>query len=110
MGTRGDRVTERAPQRAMRRSGLFLILGLAGLVIAVAGIRAASELVSTVFLSLVIAILADPLRVRLTRAGWPPAAVAAAIFGTVFVVLLAFVGVGIVSVSQLSTLMPQYQD
>jgi AI-2 transport protein TqsA len=88
--------------------GLILLLGVATVVIAVAGIRATAWLVGPLFLALMLVIAAHPVQGWLRRRGWPVWAGTLALIVVVYVGLLALAAVLLVSVGQLATLLPQY--
>jgi len=88
--------------------GLVLLLGLAAAVISVAGIQAAAWLVGPVFLALILVIAAHPLSGWLQGKGWPGWAATLAVALVVYVLLLGFALVMVISIGQLSTVLPQY--
>jgi AI-2 transport protein TqsA len=90
--------------------GLTLLLGLAAAVIAVAGMRATAWLIGPLFLALMIVIAAHPVQGFLRRRGWPTWAGTVALIVVVYAGLLALFAVLLVSVGQLATLLPQYQN
>jgi AI-2 transport protein TqsA len=90
--------------------GVIVLLGLAGAVITVAGLRAVSGILGPVFLALMLTVTASPLGAWLRRHGAPAWAAALALVATVYLVLLGLGGAIVVSVSRLVDLMPQYQS
>lgn len=89
--------------------GLIVLLGLAGLVITVGGLKAFQGLASPTLFSLMIAVAVSPLQQWLMRhmKGWLASLITLlVIYGT----LLALIGVMLVSVARLATLLPAYAD
>ena len=87
---------------------LLLLLGAAAATIAVAGLRSVSWLVGPVFLALVVVVALTPVQRRLRRAGVPRWLATTIMLVLVWSVLLAFVGLLVVSVAQLAALLPAY--
>ncbi|MGA5300025.1 AI-2E family transporter [Nucisporomicrobium flavum] len=90
--------------------GLVVLLGLAGAVVTVAGLRIFADILAPVFLALMLTVTASPLSTWLIRRGAPAWLAAASLIVTVYLVLLALGGALAVSVSRLVALLPQYQD
>jgi predicted PurR-regulated permease PerM len=90
--------------------GLTLLLGIAAAVIAVAGMRATAWLIGPLFLALMIVIAAHPVQGWLRRKGWPAWAGTIALIVVVYAGLLALAAVLVVSVGQLATLLPTYEN
>ena len=86
------------------------LLVLAALVIVVAGIQAARQIVNPILLGAFVAILATPLEERLLRRGWPRIAAMATTITVVVLVLLAFVVASAAAVLELGRRLPAYQD
>jgi AI-2 transport protein TqsA len=89
---------------------LILLLGAAAATVAVAGLREISWLIAPVLLALVVVIALTPVQTWLLRAGWPRWASATVLLVLVWTVLLAFVGLLVLSVAQLAALLPNYTD
>jgi AI-2 transport protein TqsA len=87
---------------------LLLLLGGATATIAIAGLREISWLVAPVLLALVVVIALSPVQSWLMRAGWPRWASATVLLVLVWTVLLAFVGLLVLSIAQLAALLPDY--
>ena len=87
---------------------LLLLLGAAAGTIAVAGLRSVSWLVGPVFLALVVVVALAPVQRRLRRAGVPRWLATTIMLVLVWSVLLAFVGLLVVSVAELAALLPAY--
>ncbi len=87
---------------------LLLLLGAAAATIAVDGLRQIAWLVGPVMLALVVVIALTPVQRRLRRAGVPKWLATAILLILVWSVLLAFVGLLVVSVAQLAALLPDY--
>jgi predicted PurR-regulated permease PerM len=90
--------------------GLIVLLGLAGAVVAVAGLRVFAEVLAPVFLALMLTVTASPLSTWLIRRGAPAWLAATALVVTVYVVLLALAAALTASIARLVGLMPQYQS
>jgi predicted PurR-regulated permease PerM len=103
LGTR-SRETDALPR------GVIVLLGLAGAVVAVGGLRLVSHILAPVFLALMLTVTASPLGAWLRRHGAPAWAAALALVAAVYLVLLGLGGAIVVSVSRLIDLMPQYQS
>lgn len=90
--------------------GLIVILGIAGTVVAVAGIKGIATIVGPVFLALILTISVHRLPVYLRRHGWP---VWSAFLVTVLLVYGIIVGMFVAmvfAVARLATLIPEYTD
>jgi AI-2 transport protein TqsA len=103
-GQPGGSGTEALPR------GVIVLLGLAGAVVAVAGLRSVSDLLAPVFLALMLTVTASPLGTWLRRHGAPAWAAALALMATVYLVLFGLGAAVVVSASRLVELMPQYQS
>ncbi|EMD26439.1 AI-2E family transporter [Amycolatopsis azurea] len=87
---------------------LVVLLGSAAVVIVLAGLYAVAWLVGPVFLALVIVITLDPVRTWLRRKGLPRWLTVAVLVVTVYAALLLLFLVVVVSLAQLSALLPRY--
>ena len=90
--------------------GLIVILGLAALVITVAGIQVAAPILAPIFLALMLTVAVHPLPVWLHRKGvpaWLATIAAIVVVNGILVVLVLSLAL---SVAQLATLLPQYAD
>jgi predicted PurR-regulated permease PerM len=89
--------------------GLIVLLGLAGLVITVGGLRAFQGLAAPILFSLMIAVAVAPLQQLLMRhmKSWLASLLTLVL---VYVTLLGLIGVILVSVARLATLLPTYAD
>src|SRR3954452_21851948 len=99
-----------APSPGALPRWLVLLLGGATATIAVAGLREISWLLAPVLLALVVVIALSPVQTWLMRAGWPRWASATVLLVLVWTVLLAFVGLLVLSIAQLAALLPDYAD
>jgi AI-2 transport protein TqsA len=90
--------------------GVIVLLGLAGAVVAVAGMRSVSHIIGPVFLALMLTVTASPLSTWLRRRGAPVWAAAAALLVTVYVTLFGLGGALVLSATRLIDLVPQYQS
>ncbi|RZU49437.1 putative PurR-regulated permease PerM [Krasilnikovia cinnamomea] len=90
--------------------GVIVLLGLAGTVVTVAGMREVANLVAPVFLALMLTVTASPLSTWLRRKGAPAWAAGLALVATVYLVLLSLGGALVLSVARLVDLLPHYQD
>jgi AI-2 transport protein TqsA len=88
--------------------GFIVLLGTAGAVVVVAGLRGVADLAGPVFLALVLTVAAAPLRDRLSRAGVPGWLATLLTLVAVYLVLLALAAALALSVARLATLLPQY--
>jgi predicted PurR-regulated permease PerM len=88
--------------------GFIVLLGTAGAVVVVAGLRSASGLVGPVFLALVLTIAAAPLAGTLRRAGLPPWLAAFITLNVVYLFLIGLIASLALSVARLATLLPEY--
>jgi AI-2 transport protein TqsA len=89
---------------------LIIILGAAGVVVAVAGMRAIPGIIGPIFTALVLTITVNPIRGWLLRRGASRAVASLAVFLTVLAIVVALFVAAVVGVVQLATLMPQYAD
>ena len=107
--SRGSRNGLAPPTTGLPR-GLILLLGVAAVVVAVAGMRAIAWLIGPLFLALMLVIAAHPVQGWLRRKGWPRWAATVAVIVVVYAGLLALAAVLLVSIGQLATLLPQYSS
>jgi len=98
----------RAPSREPLPRALVVLLGVAAVVVAVAGIRAAGWLIGPVFTALVIVIALSPVQDRLRRRGWPAWLTTTVLVVLVYGVLLVLTLGIVVSLARLVGLVPQY--
>jgi AI-2 transport protein TqsA len=100
----------RAADRALAPPrGLLVLLSMAGVVVAVAGLRSASGIVGPAFLALILVITIHPLLAWLQRQrvpGWLAVALTMLVAYTSLVALAAAL---VFSVARLATLLPSYQ-
>jgi predicted PurR-regulated permease PerM len=87
---------------------LIILLGIASLVVAVAGIRAMAWLIGPVFLALIIVIAVTPLQDWMLRRGLPRWLSVLALVVGVYAILLGVAVIMIISVARLGGLVPQY--
>ncbi|MFI7600378.1 AI-2E family transporter [Actinoplanes sp. NPDC049681] len=90
--------------------GVIVLLGLASVVVSVAGLRSVSDILGPVVLALMLTVTASPLSTWLRGRGAPAWAAAAALIATVYLVLSALSVALVLSVTRLVDLMPQYQS
>lgn len=101
--------TAPASQWSMPR-GLIVILGLAALVVTVAGIQVAASIVGPIFLALMLTVAVHPLPEWLHRKrvpGWLATIAAILVVNGIILVLVLSLAL---SVAQLATLLPEYAD
>jgi predicted PurR-regulated permease PerM len=98
-----------APSWSMPR-GLIVLLGLAGATVAVAGLRGFADIAAPVFLALMLTVAVHPLQGWLQRRGWPTWLAMLATLASVYLMLAALGLALVVSIGQLATLLPSYQD
>ncbi|QNG18118.1 AI-2E family transporter [Rhodococcus triatomae] len=90
--------------------GLIVLLGLAATVIVVAGIAAFSGVIGPVFLALMLCIAVQPIQDWCHRRAIPAWIGMVLAVSTVYLTLLGLVGAMALSVAQLASHLPQYQD
>jgi predicted PurR-regulated permease PerM len=90
--------------------GVIVLLGLAGATVAVAGLRGFADIAAPVFLALMLTVAVNPLQGWLQRHGWPTWLAVLAALASVYLVLATLVLALVVSIGQLATLLPTYQD
>jgi AI-2 transport protein TqsA len=88
--------------------GVIILLGIASLVVAVAGIRAVAWLIGPAFLALIIVIAVTPLQDWMLRKGLPRWLSVLALVLGVYAILLGIALIMIISVARLGGLVPQY--
>ena len=93
-----------------RPFALTLLLGVAALTIALAGVRSIRDIVGPVFLALVLTITLHPVRIWLERHGLPEWAASIVMLLAAYLLLFLLTLALIVSVAQLANLIPQYAD
>ncbi|MGW3967088.1 AI-2E family transporter [Amycolatopsis sp. NPDC005003] len=87
---------------------VVVLLGAAAAVVVLAGVQAVAWFAGPVFLALVVVITLDPVRTWLRRKGWPRWLTVGVLVVTVYAILVGFFLVFVVSVAQLSALLPRY--
>jgi AI-2 transport protein TqsA len=102
-------VTIRQLRGAMPRA-LALVVGLAAVVVSLAGLRQVAWLIGPAFLALVIVITVSPVQGWLRRKGWPRWLTATAMVVVVYAIMIALGGVLVIAVAELAQLLPQYAD
>ena len=88
--------------------GLVVLLGLASVVVVVAGMRAAAGIIAPTFLALTIVIATSPVPTWLIRKGFPRWLATVVLVLVVYAVLITLALVVVVSVARLATILPQY--
>jgi predicted PurR-regulated permease PerM len=88
--------------------GLVVVLGAAGVVVAVSGMRELGWLIGPGFLALMLVVAVSPVQAAMLRRGVPRWVSTIAILLILYLVLLALAGVLVVSVARLATLLPSY--
>jgi AI-2 transport protein TqsA len=102
-------MTTEGPPPALLPRGVIVLLGIAGVVITVAGLRGVAHLIAPVFLALMLTVTVSPLSVWLRGRGAP---IWVAMLTTVTVVYVGLFALGtamVVSVAKLLELLPTYQ-
>ncbi len=99
----------RAPRYGLPR-GLLIILGLAGGVVVVQGMRAIPGIIGPVFMALVLTITVNPIRGWLLRRGANRAVASLAVFLTVLAIVVGLFLAAFIGIVQLATLLPQYSE
>jgi AI-2 transport protein TqsA len=90
--------------------GFIVLLGAAGAVVVVGGLRATAGIVGPVFLALVLTIAAAPLGRLLRRTGLPGWLATLCTLLVVYLVLVALAAALAFSVARLATLLPEYAE
>lgn len=90
--------------------GAIVLLGGAGAVILVAGMRAFSDIMGPVFLALMLTIAVTPIASLLLRKGWPGWLVSIITIAASFAILIGFALILAYAAVRLATLVPQYAD
>ncbi|OHV36551.1 AI-2E family transporter, partial [Parafrankia colletiae] len=87
---------------------IVILLGLASIVVAAAGIRAFRDTLGPTFLALVLVVTVHPLQVRLRRRGAPGWVGIIAVMATIYTILVGLVVALVASTARLITLLPDY--
>ena len=90
--------------------GLIILLGLASLVVVLAGVRSIAWLVGPVFLALILVIALAPVQTWMRRRGWPGWLSTLVLILLVYAMLLGMIASIVVSIARLATEMPQYAN
>jgi AI-2 transport protein TqsA len=90
--------------------GVVVLLGGAGAVVLLGGMRAGSDFVAPIFFALVLTIACAPVRQVALRHRWPSWAATLAMLVTAYAIVLVLVLSLAVSVVQLAATVPQYSD
>jgi AI-2 transport protein TqsA len=90
--------------------GLIILLGLASLVVALAGARSIAWLIGPVFLALILVIALAPVQTWMRRRGWPGWLSTLVLILLVYAVLLGMLASIVVSIARLATEMPQFAN
>src|SRR3954447_2053056 len=99
---------DRSPSREPLPRAVLVLLGIAAAAVAVAGLRAASEVVAPIMLALILTIAVAPLIGWARRRGWP-SWVGTLLAMVAVYAIVAFLVVGLaLSVTKLAQLVPQY--
>jgi predicted PurR-regulated permease PerM len=88
--------------------GLIVLMGMAGAVVAVAGLRSLSHLIGPIFLALMLTVAVYPLQGLVVRKGGPRWLGMVAALLTVYLILIGLVASLAVSVARLATILPTY--
>ena len=97
----------RRPRSGLPRA-LTIVLGLAGGVVVVAGMRAIPDIIGPVFMALVLTITVNPIRGWLIRRGASRGVASLAVFLTVVAIVVGLFAAAVVGLVQLAALVPQY--
>lgn len=90
--------------------GLIVILGMAGLVVSVAGLRSVSSIVGPVFLALMLVVAVHPISRYLRSRGWPAWLAGLTVVLAVYAILLGLFASIAFSLVRLTSILPQYSD
>jgi predicted PurR-regulated permease PerM len=105
----GPAVNGRRPRYGLPR-GIIVLVGMAAVVVVLAGVRSVAWLLGPVFLALMIVIAVAPVLGWMRRHNWPGWLSTLVLVLLVYAVLLVMVAVIVVSIAQLATELPQYAD
>jgi predicted PurR-regulated permease PerM len=89
---------------------VVVLVGLAATVVAVAGMKEIASILGPVILALVLTIAIYPLQTWLRRKGFPAWLAIVITLAVIYLFLLGLLAAMVVSVAQLATLLPSYQD
>jgi predicted PurR-regulated permease PerM len=89
---------------------VIVLLGIAGSVVAIAGMRAVADFLAPILLALMLTVTVAPLTGWLKRLGTPAWLAALATVTTVYLLLAGLAGALVVSLARLVDLIPTYQD
>ncbi|MGZ8819586.1 MAG: AI-2E family transporter [Mycobacterium sp.] len=90
--------------------GLVVLIGLAATVVAVAGMKEFASILGPVVLALVLTIAIYPLQTWLRRKGFPAWLAMVIALAVIYSFLLGVLAAMVVSVAQLATILPTYQE
>jgi len=90
--------------------GIIVLVGMAAVVVVLAGVRSIAWLIGPAFLALIIVIAVAPVLGWMRRRRWPGWLSTLVLVLMVYAVLLVMVGVVVVSIARLATELPQYTD
>ncbi|NMM85821.1 AI-2E family transporter [Rhodococcus sp. SRB_17] len=90
--------------------GVIVLLGLASLVVSVAGMRSFASVIGPVFLALMLTVAVHPLPIWLQRKGLPRWAATLIALVAVYSILNLLVLLLIISVARLGSILPDYQS
>lgn len=98
-----------APTWGLQR-GVVVLIGLAATVVAVAGMKEFASILGPVVLALVLTIAIYPLQTWLQRRGFPAWLAMVIALALIYSLLLGLLAAMVVSVAQLATILPTYQE
>ncbi|MDL9935701.1 AI-2E family transporter [Gordonia sp. ABSL1-1] len=90
--------------------GAIVLLTLAGLVVAVAGIKSVASMVGPLFLALMLTVAVQPIPNWLRRKGWPRWSAFIVTLLLVYGILIGMFGALAYSIARLATILPTYSD
>ncbi|MGZ5380163.1 MAG: AI-2E family transporter [Mycobacterium sp.] len=90
--------------------GVVVLIGLAATVVAVAGMKEFASILGPVVLALVLTIAIYPLQTWLRRRGFPAWLAMVIALAVIYSILLGLLAAMVVSVAQLATILPAYQE
>ena len=90
--------------------GVILLLGMAGAVVTIGGMRAISDMLGPLFLALMLTVTVSPVTDRLRARGAPTWLAVLGTTAAAYLVLFGLIGALIVSMSRLVELIPSYQS
>lgn len=102
-------VTAAVPSWSLPR-GVIVLIGVAGLVVTVAGIKSVATIVGPTFLALMLTIAVHPVGRWLRGKGCPRWLAFLAVLSSIYAILIVLFGSIVFSIARFATIMPEYSD